>query len=62
MTNGDMKLIEAAEVLRSYCDSQRCTDCLFNFTNMNCDGDGCMFNGEDTFPYTWETHLIEKGR
>lgn len=25
---------------------QRCTDCVFNFTNMkNCEGDGCMFNG-----------------
>ena len=63
MTNGDKKLIEAAEVLRKYCDFQRCTDCVFNFTNMkNCEGegDGCMFNGVDAFPSTWETHLIEK--
>lgn len=35
--------------------------CIFNYTNMkNCDGDGCMFNGEDAFPRTWEIRLIEK--
>lgn len=55
------KLIEAAEVLKKYCRLQRCTDCIFNFTNINCEHNGCMFNGGDVFPMTWETHLIEKG-
>lgn len=62
MTNIDKKLIEAVEVIRNYCYLQRCTDCIFNLTNMNCEGDGCMFDGVDVFPSTWETHLIEKGR
>lgn len=58
----DKKSIEAAKLLQEYCIDAPCDSCIFNFTNMqNCDYDGCMFNGEDTFPYTWETHLIEKG-
>ena len=61
MTDRETKAIEAAELLREYCCLQRCTDCVFNFTNMkNREGDGCMFNGVDAFPSTWETHLIEK--
>ena len=61
MTNRESKAIEAAELLREYCCLQRCTDCVFNFTNMkNCEGDGCMFNGVNAFPSTWKTHLIEK--
>lgn len=62
MTNRESKAIEAVESLREYCCLQRCTDCVFNFTNMkNCEGEGCMFNGVDALPITWETHLIEKG-
>lgn len=61
MTNRESKAIEASELLREYCCLQRCTDCVFNFTNMkNCEGEGCMFNGVDALPSTWETHLIEK--
>ena len=61
MTDRETKAIEAAELLREYCCLQRCTDCVFNFTNMkNREGDGCMCNGVDAFPSTWETHLIEK--
>lgn len=62
MTNRDIEAIKAAEILKNYCGDVHCTDCIFNFTNMkNCEGDGCMFNGVDAFPSTWETHLIEKG-
>ena len=49
------KVVEAAEVLKNI------ADCIFNFTNINCEHNGCMFNGGDVFPMTWETHLIEKG-